>query len=83
MTLICVVNVYIIRYPYHQQTGPEVEIQGYKFFHKDRKGRKGRVALYVRDTLQCSVNNVIKIDGRVESIWVEVKEATRKNFRCV
>ena len=59
--------------------GPEVEIEGYKFFQKDRKGRKGEgVALYVRDTFQCSVNNVIKIDDRVESIWVEVREAVRK-----
>ena len=42
--------------------GPEVEIEGYKFFHKDRKESKRGVELYVRDTLQCSVNNVIKID---------------------
>ena len=45
---------------------PEVEIEGYKLFHKDRIG--GGVALYVGDTLQCCVNNVIKTDDGVESI---------------
>ena len=55
------------------------KIFGLEYFHKDRKGRKERrVAFYVRDTLQCCVNNVIKIDDRVESIWLEVREAARK-----
>ena len=48
------------------------------FFHNDKIRRGRGVALYVRDTLQCSVSNVIKIDGRVESIWVELREAARK-----
>ena len=52
--------------------------RGVHVFHKDRKGRKGGgVALYVRDTLQCYVNNVIKIDDSVEFIWLEVREAAR------
>ena len=59
---------------------PEVEIEGYKLFHKDRIGRRGGVALYVRDTLQCCVNNVNKTDDSVESICigVKIKEAVEK-----
>ena len=38
----------------------EVEIEGYTLFHKDRIGRRGGASLYVQDSLQCCVNNVIK-----------------------
>ena len=42
-------------------------------------GRIGRgVALYVMDTLQSCVNNMIKTDNSVESIWVEVRKAAGK-----
>ncbi len=43
-------------------------------FYKDRENRRGGgVALYVRDTLQCCMNNRIKTDNKAESIWVDIK----------
>ena len=52
---------------------PEVGIDGYTFYHKDREGRKGGgVALYVRNTLNSSVNTTIKTDGNTESLWIDV-----------
>lgn len=52
---------------------PEVEIDGYTLFHKDREGRRGGgVALYVRDTLNSYVNTTIKTDRNTESLWVDI-----------
>ena len=51
---------------------PELEIEGYSLFHKDRAGRKGGgVALYIRDGVKCIINNSIKVDNDTESLWVE------------
>ncbi len=47
-------------------------------FYKDRENRRGGgVALYVRDTLQCCLNNKIKTDNKAESIWVDIKEGSQ------
>ncbi len=48
---------------------PEVKIDGYTLFYKDRENRRGGgVALYVRDTLQCCINSKIKTNSKTESI---------------
>ena len=53
----------------------EIQIDGYTLFHKDRTGRRGGgVAVYIRDTLQCCVNNSIRLDDKTESIWIDLKE---------
>ena len=59
---------------------PEVAIEGYRLFHKDRVGRRGGgVALYVRDTLQCSVNNSIRTEEiSSETVWVDLRNGTEK-----
>ena len=52
---------------------PEVEIDGYTLFHKDREGRRGGgVALYVKDTLNSYVNTAIKTDSNTESLWIDI-----------
>ena len=52
---------------------PEVGIDGYTVFHKDRKGRRGGgVALYVRNTLKSNVNTTIKTDRNTESLWIDI-----------
>ncbi len=57
---------------------PEVKIDGYTMFYKDRENRRGGgVALYVRDTLQCCMNNRIKTNNKAESIWVDIKEGSQ------
>ena len=57
---------------------PEVKIDGYTLFHKDRENRRGGgVALYVRDTLQCCINSKIKIDNKTESLWVDINEGSQ------
>ena len=59
---------------------PEIQIQGYNIFHKDRVGRKGGgVVLYARDTLQCCINKSVKTNNNTESIWIDIKEI-RENF---
>ena len=56
----------------------EVKIDGYTLFYKDRENRRGGgVALYVRDTLQCSINGRIKTDNKTESLWVDIKEGSQ------
>ena len=56
----------------------EVQIDGYTLFHKDRDHRKGGgVALYVRDTLQCCLNDKIKTDGKTETLWVDIKDGSQ------
>ena len=56
---------------------PEVKIDGYTLFYKDRENRRGGgVALYVRDTLQCCINSKIKTDNKTESLWVDIKEGS-------
>ena len=58
---------------------PEVGIEGYTLFHKDREGRKGGgVALYVRNTINSSVNRKIKTDRNTESLWIDVTIGGRK-----
>ena len=58
---------------------PEVEIDGYTFYHKDRVGRKGGgVALYVKNTLNSYANNTIKSDSNAESLWVDIVAGGRK-----
>ena len=48
-------------------------------FHKDREGRKGGgVALYVRNTLNSSVNRTIKTDRNTESLWIDITIGGRK-----
>ena len=52
---------------------PEVEIDGYTLFHKDRVDRRGGgVALYVRNTLHSYINNRIKTESNTESLWVDI-----------
>ena len=51
---------------------PELEIEGYSLFHRDKAGRKGGgVALFVRDSVKCIINNSIKVGNYMESLWVE------------
>lgn len=51
---------------------PELEIEDYSLFHRDRAGRKGGgVALIVRDGVKCIINNSIKVENDTESLWVE------------
>ena len=53
---------------------PEFEMAGYQMLLKDRKGRKGGgVALYVKNSLKCTINSFIKINADSESLWVEEK----------
>ena len=57
---------------------PEVKIDGYTLFYKDRENRRGGgVALYIRDTLQCCINGKIKTDSKTESLWVDIKEGSQ------
>ena len=57
---------------------PEVKIDGYTLFYKDRENRRGGgVALYIRDTLQCCINSKIKTDSKTESLWVDIKEGSQ------
>ena len=57
---------------------PEIKIDGYTLFYKDRENRRGGgVAMYVRDSLQCSVNSKIKTDNKAESLWVDIKEGAQ------
>ena len=53
---------------------PEVQLDGFNIFHKDRSGRKGGgVVLYVKSTLQCCINSSIRVgDDNTESVWVDV-----------
>ena len=52
---------------------PEVRIDGYTFFHRDRVGRRGGgVALYVRNTLNSYVNTTIKTDRNRKSLWIDI-----------
>ncbi len=47
----------------------ELEIAGYQMFHRDRKRRKGGgLALYVRSTLKCTVNNSIRRGDDSETV---------------
>ena len=58
---------------------PEVGIDGYTFFHRDREGRKGGgVALYVRNTLNSYVNSTIKTDSNTESLWIDIITGGKK-----
>ena len=58
---------------------PEVEIDGYTLFHKDREGRKGGgVAIYVKNTVNSYVNTTIRTDRNTESLWVEVITGGKK-----
>ena len=60
---------------------PEVEIDGYTLFHKDREGRKGGgVALYVRNTLHSYINNRIKTDRNTESMWIDIHIGRNKKI---
>ena len=52
---------------------PEVGIDGYSFFHKDREGRRGGgVALYVRNTFNSYINTTTKTDRNAESLWIDI-----------
>ena len=58
---------------------PEVQLEGYNIFHKDRKDRRGGgVVLYARKSLQCCVNRTIKSDDSTDSLWVDIKEGREK-----
>ncbi len=48
----------------------EFEKAGYQRIHKDRVGRRGRVALFVKDTLNCFVNISITTNDNSESVVV-------------
>ncbi len=48
----------------------DYEIEGYQLFHEDRNGRRGGgVAIYVKDTLRCSVNTSIRVDVNSASLY--------------
>ena len=52
---------------------PEVGIDGYTFFHKDKESRRGAgVALYIRNTFNSYVNTTIKTDRNTESLWIDI-----------
>ena len=58
---------------------PEVEIEGYNLFHKDREGRRGGgVALYVKSTINSYVNTTIKTDSNTESLWIDIIMGRKK-----
>ena len=58
---------------------PEVGIDGYTLFHRDREGRRGGgIALYVRNNLNSYINTTIKTDRNTESLWIDVITGGKK-----
>lgn len=46
----------------------------YELFRKDRLGKRGgRVALYVREQLECTQLQLGEGEGQEESLWVRIK----------
>ncbi len=56
----------------------EFKIDGYELFHEDRKGRRGGVGIYVKDTLKFTVNNSVRTDVNSESVWVDILNGREK-----
>ena len=57
----------------------EFELEGYKLFNVDRQGRRsGRVALYVKEGINCFIYKSIKTNDNVESILVELFSGKEK-----
>ena len=47
-------------------------MDGYKFFRKDRQGRRGGgMALYVKECFE--VTELMTGDNKVESLWVKIR----------
>ena len=59
-----------------------IHIQGYNVFRKDREGKKrgGGVAIYVKDTLNCSQ---LCLETNLECVGVTVKLSQTMNFNVV
>jgi len=52
-------------------------MDGYRLFRRDRQGRRGgRVALYMKEGLDC-VESTVGND-KVESLWVRIEGQTNK-----
>ena len=57
----------------------ELEIAGYRLFRKDRKGKHGGVAVYVRDDLVATRREDLELDS-VEGIWLEISVPKSRSF---
>ena len=57
----------------------ELNIPGYKLFRKDRDGRNGGVAAFVRDDILVFRRDDLEVDS-VEGLWLEVFVEKSRNF---
>ena len=48
-------------------------MDGYKVFCKDRQGRGGGVALYVKENLECIEFNYSDCGSPMECLWVKIR----------
>ena len=57
----------------------ELSLDNYQLFRKDRKTNGGGLAIYIKDSLNCTLRDDLQVDG-IEALLLEVKPQKQKPF---
>ena len=59
-------------------TNRNIELEGYTFLHSDSRTQAGGVGIYIKNSLQCSINQCTKICiAKAEHLWVDISTNQR------
>ena len=56
-----------------------MSLDNYQLFRKDRKTNRGGLAIYIKDSLSCTLRDDLQVDG-IEALLLEVKCQKQKPF---
>ena len=59
----------------------EIQIDGYSLVRKDRNGRGGGVAIYVKSNIPYSICNELNTDSDIEAVWIKISLGNFKPFK--
>ena len=81
LDIVCITEAWINEEKF-RESRKEYEVDGYVMYLHQRAGRiGGGVVIYVKNSFSSSQVNGIKVDSRVESLWLDVRVNKNKTIR--